>query len=144
MKRTRKLLDRALEALGEPHFLVPPRRDGVWQGPFLAETPDPPDLELFGPFLTLTKVDSDAAAVERVLASHYAFLVTWFGTPTPGARTAQTEKFGMTYDNPDFIFTPLRLPFGGKGESGWIIENRNGQLLKRDGAFIYSAELAKG
>jgi acyl-CoA reductase-like NAD-dependent aldehyde dehydrogenase len=31
VERTRKLLDRALAALPEPHFLVPPRRDGVWQ-----------------------------------------------------------------------------------------------------------------
>ena len=23
--------------------------------------------------------------------------------------------------------TPLRLPFGGKGPSGWIIENRDGR-----------------
>jgi hypothetical protein len=37
----------------------------------------------------------------------------------------------------------LRLPFGGKGASGWIIENRDGQLSKRDGAFIYSAELVR-
>jgi hypothetical protein len=50
----------------------------------------------------------------------------------------------MTYDNPEFIFTPLRLPFGGKGDSGWIIENRAGKLIKRDGAFLYSAELVRG
>jgi hypothetical protein len=84
VERTRKLLDRALEAIKEPYFLVPPRRDGVWQGPFLVETPEPPDLELFGSFLTLTRVDSDAAAVERVLRSRYPFLVTWFGTPPQG------------------------------------------------------------
>jgi hypothetical protein len=40
--------------------------------------------------------------------------------------------------------TPLRLPFGGKGASGWIIENRDGRLTKKDGAFIYSAELVRG
>jgi acyl-CoA reductase-like NAD-dependent aldehyde dehydrogenase len=139
--RTRQLLDRALAALQEPHFLVPPRRDGEWQGPFLLETSEPPDLELFGPFLALVPVESNAAALDRVLQSRYPFLVAWFGTPPPGAREALTEKFGMTYDNPDFIFTPLRLPFGGKGKSGWIIENRDGKLIKRDGAFIYSAEL---
>jgi acyl-CoA reductase-like NAD-dependent aldehyde dehydrogenase len=144
VERTRKLLERAVESLKEPHFLVPPRREGEWEGPFLLETPEPPDLELFGPFLALTPVDSDAAAVGQVLRSRYPFLVTWFGTPPPGAQEALTEKFGMTYDNPDFIFTPLRLPFGGKGESGWIIENRDGQLIKRDGAFIYSAELVRG
>jgi len=143
VERTRVLLDRALAALTEPHFLLPPRRDGVWQGPFLLETPEPPELELFGPFLALVKVDSDQEALHRVLATRYPFLVTFFGTPPPGAREAMTAKFGMVYDNPDFLFTPFRLPFGGKGESGWILERRDGQLLKRDGAFIYSAELVR-
>jgi acyl-CoA reductase-like NAD-dependent aldehyde dehydrogenase len=142
--RTRQLLEQALESLAEPRFLVPPRRDGEWQGPFLLETPEPPDLELFGPFLALVPVASDADAVAQVLASRYPFLVCWFGIPPAGAQEALTEKFGMTYANPDFIFTPLRLPFGGKEESGWIIENRNGKMTKRDGAFIYSAELVKG
>jgi acyl-CoA reductase-like NAD-dependent aldehyde dehydrogenase len=144
VERTRKLLDRALAALQEPHFLVPPRRDGEWQGPFLLETLDPPDTEMFGPFLALAPVASDAAAVAQVLPSRYPFLVAWFGTPPPGAQAALSEKFGMTYDNPEFVFTPLRLPFGGKGDSGWIIENRDGKLVKRDGAFIYSAELVRG
>jgi acyl-CoA reductase-like NAD-dependent aldehyde dehydrogenase len=141
--RTRQLLERAIAALPDPNFLVPPRRDGEWQGPFLIETPEAPDLELFGPFLALVPVASDAEAVARALASRYPFLVAWFGTPPPGAQAALTEKFGMTYDNPEFIFTPLRLPFGGKGDSGWIIENRDGKLVKRDGAFIYSAELVR-
>ena len=144
VERTRKLLDRALAEFQDPHFLVPPRRDGEWQGPFLVETLAPPDTEMFGPFLALVKVESDEAAVAQVLPSRYPFLVAWFGSPPPGAQEALTEKFGMTYDNPKFIFTPLRLPFGGKGESGWIIENHRGRLTKRDGAFIYSAELVRG
>ncbi|MHB8067108.1 MAG: aldehyde dehydrogenase family protein [Desulfobaccales bacterium] len=142
--RTRALLDRALAALGEqPRFLVPPRREGEWQGPFLVETPKPPDVELFGPFLVLTPVADDAEAVTRVLRSRYPFQVTFFGTPPPGAKDAFTKTFGMVHDNPDFLFTPLRLPFGGKGESGWILENNKGALVKRDGAFIYSAELVR-
>ncbi|MFI5355244.1 MAG: hypothetical protein ACHQX0_06500, partial [Desulfobaccales bacterium] len=84
-----------------------------------------------------------AAAVATVLESRYPFLVTWFGSAPPGAKEALTEKFGMVYDNPDFLMTPLRLPFGGKGPSGWIIENREGRLSRRDGAFIYSAELVR-
>jgi acyl-CoA reductase-like NAD-dependent aldehyde dehydrogenase len=142
--RTLTLLDRALAAIPDSHFLVPPRRDGEWQGPFLLETAAPPDTELFGPFLALVPVASDADAVAQVLTSRYPFLVAWFGSPPPGAQAALTEKFGMTYDNPEFVFTPLRLPFGGKGDSGWIIENRAGNLIKRDGAFIYSAELVRG
>jgi acyl-CoA reductase-like NAD-dependent aldehyde dehydrogenase len=144
VERTRQLLDRALAALPKPHFLLPPRRDGEWQGPFLLETREPPDLELFGPFLALVPVESDAAAVAQVLLSRYPFLVAWFGTPPPGTQDALMEKFGMTYADPDFIFTPLRLPFGGKGDSGWIIENQAGKLIKRHGPFIYSAELVQG
>jgi acyl-CoA reductase-like NAD-dependent aldehyde dehydrogenase len=144
VERTRLLLDRALAALDNPHFLWDYHREGEWQGPFLVEVADPPDIELFGPFLALVKVKSDAEAVSRVQKSRYPFLVTWFGTPPPEARETLTETFGMTYDNPDFIFTPLRLPFGGKGASGWIIENHQGAFTKRDGAFIYSAELARG
>ncbi len=143
VERTRKLLDRALTALKDSHFLVPYRREGEWQGPFLVETQAPPDLELFGPFLALVPTESDAAAVETVLASRYPFLVSWFGSPPPGAKEALTKTFGMVYDNPDFLFTPLRLPFGGKGPSGWIMEWRDGKLSKRDGAFIYSAELVR-
>ncbi len=142
--RTRALLERALAALREPRFLVPPRREGEWQGPFLVESEKPPDLELFGPFLALTPVAADADAVARVLASRYPFLVAYFGSPPPGAKEALTKNFGMVYKNPDFLFTPLRLPFGGKGESGWILEWRHGKLLKRDGAFNYSAELVRG
>lgn len=141
--RTRALLARALDALVEPHFLVPPRREGEWQGPFLVETPEPPDLELFGPFLALTPVISDADAVARVLASRYPFLIAWFGTPPAGAKEAFTATFGMVYDNPDFLFTPLRLAFGGKKASGWILESQDGKLSRRDGAFIYSAELVR-
>jgi acyl-CoA reductase-like NAD-dependent aldehyde dehydrogenase len=141
--RTRAHLERTLTALKDPRFLVPPRRDGEWQGPFLVETPDPPDVELFGPFLALVRAESDAAAVETVLKSRYPFLVSFFGTPPPGAKEAIMKKFGMVYDNPDFLFTPLRLPFGGKGESGWILENRDGTITKRDGAFNYSAELVR-
>lgn len=143
VERTRLLLDRALAALADPHFLWPHRREGKWQGPFLMEVENPPDLELFGPFLALVPVRSDAEAVSRVLQSRYPFLTAWFGTPPPGRQTALAATFGMVYDNPDFLFTPLRLPFGGKGESGWIIAKRNGTFTKRDGAFIYSAELVR-
>jgi acyl-CoA reductase-like NAD-dependent aldehyde dehydrogenase len=141
--RTRDLLDRALAALADPHFLWPHRREGEWQGPFLLEVAEPPDLELFGPFLALAPVKDDAEAVSLVRESRYPFLVAWFGTPPPGGHQTLVDTFGMTYDNPDFLFTPLRLPFGGKGASGWIIENRGGHFTKRDGAFLYSAELVR-
>jgi acyl-CoA reductase-like NAD-dependent aldehyde dehydrogenase len=144
VERTRKLIDRALEALKDAPFLVPPRREGEWQGPFLVETDEPPDLELFGPFLALVRTESDEAAVAAVLRSRYPFSVSFFGTPPPGAREALAAKFGMVFASPEFLFVPLRLPFGGKGESGWIMERHHGRLVKRDGTFIYSAELVRG
>lgn len=143
VERTRVLLDRALAAVTQPHFLWPYQRDGERQGPFLIEVAKPPDVELFGPFLALVRVASDLEAVSRVLRSRYPFLVAWFGSPPPGAAEALTNAFGMIYDNPDFLFTPLRLPFGGRGASGWIMENRSGALIRRDGPFRYSAELVR-
>ena len=144
VERTRKLIDRALESVKGAPFLVPPRRAGEWQGPFLVETAEPPDLELFGPFLALAPTDSDEASVAAVLQSRYPFSVSFFGAPPPGAREALSQKFGMVFDSPEFLFVPPRLPFGGKGESGWIMERHNGRLVKRDGTFIYSAELVRG
>ncbi len=141
--RTRTLLDRALSALEQPRFLTPYQRNGVWQGPFLVETPEAPDVELFGPFLALTPVASDQEAVRRVLQSRYPMLVAFFGAPPAGAAEQLLQTFGMVYDNPDFLMTPLRLPFGGRGESGWILENLDGVLQRRDGAFIYSRELVR-
>jgi hypothetical protein len=38
----------------------------------------------------------------------------------------------------------MRLPFGGRGKSGWVIERQNGRLTKRDGALIFSREFARG
>jgi acyl-CoA reductase-like NAD-dependent aldehyde dehydrogenase len=100
-------------------------------------------VELFGPFLALVPVESDAEAVTRVLQSRYPFLVSWFGAAPPGAKEVFAKTFGMVYDNPDFLFTPMRLPFGGRGASGWILEQTDGKFVKRDGAFIYSAELVR-
>lgn len=143
VERTRALLERALAAIPQPVFLVPPRREGVWQGPFLLETPDPPDLELFGPLLALVPVADDEEAVARVLQSRYPMLVVFFGTPPAGARERLAHTFGMVFDNPEFLFTPLRIPFGGKGESGWILERADGEIRKRDGAVWYAAELVR-
>jgi acyl-CoA reductase-like NAD-dependent aldehyde dehydrogenase len=141
--RTQALLERALAALAGAPSLVSPRRDGLFQGPFVLETADPPDMELFGPLLTLTPVASDQEAVTRVLASRYPMLTVFFGTPPAGAREQLGQAFGMVFDNPQFLFTPLRLPFGGKGESGWILEWQGDRLVRRDGALLYSAELGR-
>lgn len=143
VERTRTLLARALEAFPNPRFLLPPDGAGEWVGPVILEAEAVPDLELFGPILVLVRVADDRDAVARVQETRYPFAVSYFGTPPAGARQQLQHTFGMVYDNPDFTFTPLRLPFGGKKQSGWILENVGGRQQRRDGAFIYSAELVR-
>lgn len=141
VERTRQLLHRAIKSWPNPHFLLPLRLVGEWIGPLLLEAEDAPDLEMFGPFLALIKVADDAEALAQVQQTRYPFAVSYFGTPPHGGAEQLKQTFGMVYGNPDFTFTPLRLPFGGKKESGWIVERRDNGILHRDGAFIYSAEL---
>ena len=69
--------------------------------------------------------------------------MAFFGSPTERSREAFQAHFGMVYDNPDFLFTPLRLPFGGKKDSGWILEREGDRWIERDGAFQYTKELVK-
>ena len=64
-----------------------------------------------------------------------------FGSASAEALELLQQTFGMVYLNPDFTFTPLRLPFGGKKDSGWILEKKGDRMIRREGAFIYSAEL---
>ena len=92
VERTRKLLDRALAALKEPHFLVPPRRDGEWQGPFLLETFEPPDTEMFGPFLALVPVASDEAAVDAGAAQPLPVSGGLVRHPAPGRPRRPDRK----------------------------------------------------
>ena len=106
------------------------------------ESTDIPDLELFGPFLLLIPFDDSDEAVTALIKTRYGFLLSFFGSPADKMRELFIHHFGMVHDNPDFTFTPLRLPFGGKYESGWILERKGNHWNERDGAFIYSKELA--
>ncbi|OPX20609.1 MAG: hypothetical protein BZ151_03160 [Desulfobacca sp. 4484_104] len=143
VERTRRLLAQSLEVIAEPRYLVPPRLEGEWIWPLLVEVPEVPDLVMFGPFLALIRVADDAQALDHLQQTQYPFAVSIFGTLTAEFMEQLQQSFGMVYENPDFTFTPLRLPFGGKKQSGWILENKNGNLERRDGAFIYSAELVQ-
>jgi len=111
--------------------------------PMILEMDDIPDLELFGPFLALKPFDDAQQAVQELTRSRYGFLLAYFGTPPEGSPALFNEHFGMVYDNPDFFFTPLRLPFGGKKASGWIMERKGSEWVHRDGGFLYSKELVR-
>ncbi len=141
-ERTRALLQNALEQVREARILRG-KINGQWIHPFVLESETVPDLELFGPLLLLKKCASPQGVVSEAIKTQFGFLLAFFGTPPNGARHQFDKIFGMVHDNPAFRFTPLRLPFGGRRKSGWIVTRNNNEIVTRDGAFIYSEELVK-
>ena len=79
--------------------------------------------------------------VSELVETRYGFLLAFFGSSPESINARFHANFGMVHDNPNFTFTPLRLPFGGKNESGWILERKGSDYIERDGAFLYSKEL---
>lgn len=144
VERTRLILERALDKCSGARKLA-----GAIEGervlPLVLEMDEGkiPDLELFGPFLLLKPFEDEQAMVQELIKTKYGFLLSFFGSADGETKRAFQEHFGMVHDNPDFTFTPLRLPFGGKKESGWILEKRGNGWIERDGAFLYSKELVK-
>jgi acyl-CoA reductase-like NAD-dependent aldehyde dehydrogenase len=142
VERTRLLLQRALDQCAGAR-LIKGGFDGDWVHPLVLELEIIPDLELFGPFLALKPFDDPEQAVQELIQTRYGFLLAFFGTPPDGARTLFHKHFGMVHDNPEFFFTPLRLPFGGRKASGWILERSARGWIERDGAFLYTKELVR-
>ena len=144
VERTRAILKRGLEQCSGARLLT-----GAIEGEFVhplvleLDMGKIPDLELFGPFLVLSPFDHEEDLVQELIQTKYGFLLAFFGSPTERSREAFQAHFGMVYDNPDFLFTPLRLPFGGKKDSGWILERDGARWIERDGAFQYTKELVK-
>ena len=143
VERTRNILQNAIEKCRTAR-LVTGTIDGETVFPLVLETEstDIPDLELFGPFLLLIPFDDPDKAAQELVNTRYGFLLSFFGSPTEKIKALFLYHFGMVHDNPGFTFTPLRLPFGGKKASGWILERKGNDWIERDGAFIYSKELA--
>jgi acyl-CoA reductase-like NAD-dependent aldehyde dehydrogenase len=145
VERTRLIVGNALEQCAGARLLSG-GIEGAFIHPIVLEADanlSIPDLELFGAFLLLKPFDDPDEVVQELIRTRYGFLLAFFGSPPEGGSDLFRQNFGMVHDNPDFFFTPLRLPFGGKKESGWILERRDEGWHSRDGAFIYSIELAR-
>ena len=142
VERTRKIVENALEKC-QPANLITGSINKHMIHPLVLETENTliPDLELFGPFLVLKPFDDPDEAASELVQTRYGFLLAFFGSSPESIKTLFHANFGMVHDNPDFTFTPLRLPFGGKNESGWILERKGNEYIERDGAFLYSREL---
>jgi acyl-CoA reductase-like NAD-dependent aldehyde dehydrogenase len=144
VERTRAMLRRGLEECSEARLLTG-GMEGELVFPLILEMNKGkiPDLELFGPFLVLSPFQGEEGLVQELIQTKYGFLLAFFGSPTEHTRETFQAHFGMVYDNPDFLFTPLRFPFGGKKDSGWILERQGDRWIERDGAFQYTKELIK-
>ncbi len=141
-RRTRILMENAIKSCKDAKILCG-SIEGEWIKPFVLEATKYPDLELFGPFLILHRCKDEDEILKAAINTKYGFLLAYFGTPSDTTTKKFKDHFGMVHNNPEFKFTPLRLPFGGKGKSGWILTRKNNHVEMRDGAFIYSEELVK-
>ncbi len=145
LQRTRQILDKAIQRCSQARLLCG-KINSETVHPIILEAESDwtiPDLELFGPFLLLKAFDDPAKAVNELIATRYGFLLSFFGSATEDYLRLFRENYGMVYDNPDYFLAPLRAPFGGRKESGWIIERLDGRWVTRDGTFYYSKELVR-
>ena len=145
VQRIRLILERAIQRCSQASLLCG-KVNSETVHPVILEAQSDwtiPDLELFGPFLLPKPFDDPDRAVHELVATRYGFLLSFFGSATVDYLRLFRENFGMVYDNPDYLLAPLRAPFGGKKESGWIIERRGDRWVTRDGVFHYSRELLR-
>lgn len=145
VERTRVIVKKALKDCSDAQVLSG-KIENRYIYPFVLEMPESipvPDMETFGPLLVLKPFSNADDAVNEAVRTRYGFLLAFFGSPSTHHKALFRDNFGMVYDNPDFLMTPLRLPFGGKKESGWILERVGSEWTHREGAFLYSKELCR-
>ena len=145
VERTRSIVANAVESCSGARVLCGGIDDETVHPLILeAESGWPvPDLQLFGPFLLLKPFDDPKRAAEEIVRTRYGFQLYYFGSAPEEVVQLFHEHFGMVFDNPNFLFAPLRTSFGGKKDSGWIIERRKQGWITRDGRFHYSRELVR-
>ena len=142
-ERTRILVERALNTIKGDIIRGSNWDKGEFIPPIVILTDEIPDLEMFGPFLAVKRYRSKDEIIKDALKTKYPFIIYVFGSLSEFESSKIKETYGMYHFNPDFLFLPLRGPFGGKKESGWILEKKNNHIIKRDGAIIYSVEFTK-
>lgn len=139
--RTRQVMEYCLgEIRGE---VLTGSIEGEWVTPFVVEALGVPDIEGFGPLVVLVEAADRRDAFRHVLGTSYGFLIAGFGGFSDGEKKSLEETFGMVHINPDFLFTPLRLPFGGRGKSGWVLTRTAEGVTSKDGALMYAEELVR-
>ncbi|HVW00118.1 MAG TPA: aldehyde dehydrogenase family protein [Planctomycetaceae bacterium] len=85
----------------------------------------------FAPVVVLIEVESEAAAVKAAGASSYALGATVFGSERRGRKIARQLRAGVVMVNDVIVPTAdPRIPFGGRGRSGFGVTRGAAGLLE--------------
>ncbi|MGC8915136.1 MAG: aldehyde dehydrogenase family protein [Thermosulfidibacteraceae bacterium] len=142
-ERTIKLFLRLIESMKGRIILGGKVEEGGFIPPTLVELEYIPDLEAFGPFLGVIKFDDIRDAINYALSTRFRHIIYLFGHIPREELLKIREAYGMVYYNEYVRFLPVRMPYGGKMDAGWVIERTSNGFVKRDGPIIYSSEFCR-
>jgi len=100
-----------------------------------------PDLEAFGPFLGVIKFREIESAINYSLSTRFRHIIYLFGSIPEALLAKVREGYGMVYHNEFVRYLPVRMPYGGKLDAGWVLERKSSGFFKKDGPIVYSEEL---
>ncbi len=142
VERTRALFERAFNRIiGTTLTGGPP--EGEWIMPTVVLARSIPDTEVFGPFVAIKVVGMDDAIVMDAYNSRFPLIAYAFGKPPLGGKGRLEATYGKVYWEPDFLYMSPREPFGGRRESGWVLERKKYCLKRHGGALNYVKELTR-
>lgn len=139
-ERTIRLFERILNSMKGRILTGGKIEDGGYIMPTIAEIDDIPDLESFGPFLGVIKYRTVEEAVSYSLNTRFRHIIYMFGDFPNDLLRVVKDSYGMVYHNEFVRYLPVRMPYGGRMDAGWVLERKNGNYVKRDGPIVYSSE----
>ncbi len=141
VERTRTSFERALESI-DGEILYGGEGEGEWLYPTVLLVKDVPDIEVFGPLLVI-KVEASASAIlKEATKTRYPLIAYAFGECAGGKRTLE-RLYGSVYWAPQFLYLDPRDPFGGRRDSGWVLERFGARIFRREGPLVYPLELTR-
>ena len=141
-ERTRVLFERGLECVKGTLIRGGPP-EGEWIFPTVVLAREIPDIEVFGPFLAVKAMGSDRAMVEEAVRTGYPLIAYAFGPPPLGSKGRLEALYGRVYWDPEFLYLSPRDPFGGRRDSGWVLEKRGAMIIRKGGPIVYVEELTR-
>ncbi len=142
VERTRLLFNRSLEKVRGSLLSGGPARD-QWIEPTVVLARSIPDIEVFGPFVAVKTFPSDNSMMMEAASTRYPLIAYAFGKPPLGGKGRLEATYGSVYWDPRFIYLKVREPFGGRRESGWVLEKQRYCLKRRGGALNFVKELTR-